>query len=399
MASPSSPASPVKDNADYVLAVEQLARGAFAERRAAVDTLVGLADGYLADTSLDKNTRNTNAQHIINRLCEYIRSPYALAGEYDVLTRTPVRELPAEQEPTRYRADRDALAQEAQVRGHILGSIHERVQYLRRAESDTPQEALEALRPGRWSHLTFDFTGADFFYPAYLSESYWGAGATFTGCTYRDKARADGSVYCTDADFSGSTYQKEADFSECKFLGTARFTQSTYNELAFFSGAIFAGDAHLSGCTYVGVFFQGCFFFGQVNLSECVYDGPAQLEMNYYSQAVDFSGCTYNDCADFYECLHGGPVTFTKSVCGEGANCGGSIYLGGADFSGTRFSTKPYFEGTVFADGTVNRFLDSAPNTPPDGARWVSGEEYTQWQQQREFIEEVSSIRQVHNTR
>ena len=121
--------------------------------------------------------------------------------------------------------------------------------------------------------------------------------------------------------------------------------------------------------------------------------------MNYYSQAVDFSGCTYNDCADFYECLHGGPVTFTKSVCEEGANCGGSIYLGGADFSGTRFSTKPYFEGTVFTDGTVNRFLDSAPNTPPDGARWVSGEEYTQWQQQREFIEEVSSIRQVHNTR
>ena len=122
MASPSSPASPVKDNADYVLAVEQLAHGAFAERRAAVDTLVGLADGYLADTSLDENTRNTNAQHIINRLCEYIRSPYALAGEYDVLTRTPVRELPAEQEPTRYRADRDALAQEAQVRGHILCS-------------------------------------------------------------------------------------------------------------------------------------------------------------------------------------------------------------------------------------------------------------------------------------
>ena len=80
MASPSSPASPVKDNADYVLAVEQLAHGAFAERRAAVDTLVGLADGYLADTSLDENTRNTNAQHIINRLCEYIRSPYALAG-------------------------------------------------------------------------------------------------------------------------------------------------------------------------------------------------------------------------------------------------------------------------------------------------------------------------------
>ena len=163
-----SPSSPVKDNADYVLAVEQLAHGAFAERRAAVDTLVGLADGYLADTSLDENTRNTNAQHIINRLCEYIRSPYALAGEYDVLTRTPVRELPAEQEPTRYRADRDALTQEAQVRGHILGSIHERVQYLRRAESDTPQEALEALRPGRWSHLTFDFTGADFFYPGFM---------------------------------------------------------------------------------------------------------------------------------------------------------------------------------------------------------------------------------------
>ena len=38
MASPSAPTSPMKDNADYILAVEQLARGAFTERRAAADT-------------------------------------------------------------------------------------------------------------------------------------------------------------------------------------------------------------------------------------------------------------------------------------------------------------------------------------------------------------------------
>ena len=38
MASPSAPTSPMKDNAGYILAVEQLAHGTFAEQRAAADT-------------------------------------------------------------------------------------------------------------------------------------------------------------------------------------------------------------------------------------------------------------------------------------------------------------------------------------------------------------------------
>jgi len=51
MASPSASTSPMQDNADYILAVEQLAQGAFAERWAAADTLGGLAGGWRSSTA------------------------------------------------------------------------------------------------------------------------------------------------------------------------------------------------------------------------------------------------------------------------------------------------------------------------------------------------------------
>ena len=75
MASPSAPTSPMKDNADYVLAVEQLAHGAFAERRAAADTLVGLADEWLSNATISVAERDAAAQGVADALCAYIRTP------------------------------------------------------------------------------------------------------------------------------------------------------------------------------------------------------------------------------------------------------------------------------------------------------------------------------------
>ncbi|BAV89010.1 hypothetical protein RA11412_2711 [Rothia aeria] len=75
MASPSAPTSPMKDNTDYILAVEQLAHGAFAERRAAADTLVGLADDWLSNATISAAERDAAAQGAADALCAYIRTP------------------------------------------------------------------------------------------------------------------------------------------------------------------------------------------------------------------------------------------------------------------------------------------------------------------------------------
>ena len=96
MASPSAPTSPMKDNAGYILAVEQLARGAFAERRAAADTLVGLADEWLSNATISAEERDAAAQVVADALCAYIRTP--LPSEQEAENPRNTGENPPEKE-------------------------------------------------------------------------------------------------------------------------------------------------------------------------------------------------------------------------------------------------------------------------------------------------------------
>ena len=80
---------PEKHNAErqerYATAVEQLGDKEAPVRMDGVGTLVELVDECLEDASLEYNERIAEGQIIINKLCAYIRSPFALASEYDEL--------------------------------------------------------------------------------------------------------------------------------------------------------------------------------------------------------------------------------------------------------------------------------------------------------------------------
>ncbi len=73
--------------ARYISALEQLADPAPVTRLSGAQSLVWLIDEWLADETLPGPTRHTEATALIDSLCAYIRSPYPMAPEYELLSR------------------------------------------------------------------------------------------------------------------------------------------------------------------------------------------------------------------------------------------------------------------------------------------------------------------------
>ena len=69
----------------YTKAVEQLASEKAAVRLGGIYTLVGLADEWLADASLELEEQQKEGQVIINNLCSYIRAPFRLVAKTEYL--------------------------------------------------------------------------------------------------------------------------------------------------------------------------------------------------------------------------------------------------------------------------------------------------------------------------
>ena len=126
-----------------------------------------------ASVEADRLTRFTAAaaalqDAAVNVLCMYIRSPFRLAKRYQRLTHSTVRRSWSAQKKRRLRASLEAFRAEAHLRDGILRAIAAR---LRTPDTvapvsggKTPQQ--HGVAPGSWSALTYDFSGAVFFYPA-----------------------------------------------------------------------------------------------------------------------------------------------------------------------------------------------------------------------------------------
>ena len=63
----------------FTAAAAALQDAQVAARREAAEALIGVADEWLADTSVPRKQRLRQAQTTINALCMYIRSPFRLA--------------------------------------------------------------------------------------------------------------------------------------------------------------------------------------------------------------------------------------------------------------------------------------------------------------------------------
>ena len=335
---------PEKHNAErrerYTKAVEQLGNKEAPIRIGGVYTLVGLVDEWLLDENLDYAERVREGQVIVNSLCAYIRSSFALAFHYNELTQdSPTAEGLYKNREQEFYIDKAEFKSEADIRLSIIKEIHNRLQ------------SPKINTPGAWSDFEYDFSGSTFFYPVDFTKSYYTKPVKFSGSTYQDEVRFGGSTYQGGADFSGSIYRRWADFLSSTYQSQANFSGSTYQDKAVFSSSTYQDGANFSGSTYQGeVFFRGSVYRDWV-----VFNGSA------YREEADFCGSTYWRGADFSDSTYWGKIVFGGSVYqgwavfrdsayrGEAA-FNDSVYWGGADFSGSIYRGRTGFGNSIYQD-------------------------------------------------
>ena len=251
----------------YTKAVEQLGNEKAPVRMGGVYTLIGLADEWLLDENLDYAEKVREGQVIINNLCAYIRSPFALASYYDELSEdAPSLEGSYKDKKEEFYVDKAILDSEADVRLSIIKEIHDRIQ--------DPDKNT----PGAWSDFEYDFSGSTFFYPIDLTKSYYKKPVNFSGSTYQGWANFSGSTYQGWANFTGSTYQGWANFTDSTYKSWANFSDSTYNDVADFSGSIFYQKVYFGADGYNSSFsrFTDCApqFYDETNRKNTLFGSP-----------------------------------------------------------------------------------------------------------------------------
>ena len=324
----------------YTKAVEQLGGVSAPVRMGGVYTLVSLVDEWLREENIEYNGRIAEGQIIINNLCAYIRSPFALASHYDELTQdSPASEGVYKNKYQKFYIDKAALESEADIRLSILKEIHRRLQ--------GPDENT----PGVWSDFEYDFSGSIFFYPVDLTNSYYTKPVNFSGSTYWNWADFSNSTYQDKADLSTSTYRSWADFSNSAYRIRSVFSRSTYLGWADFHDSIYKDGAEFRESTYQSsVMFHGSTYQGETDFSVSTYQSSADFTDSVYQSWAAFYSSTYRGLAAFYGSTYQDWASFYGSAYLEGANFHESIYRGEADFHNSTYWDWADFTGSTYQD-------------------------------------------------
>ena len=312
---------PEKHNAErrerYAAAVEQLGNVSAPVRLGGVYTLVSLVDEWLREENIEYNERIAEGQVIINILCAYIRSPFALASRYDELIQdAPTAEGLYKNREQEFYIDKSGLESEKKVRLSIIKEIRHRLQ------------GSKENAPGVWSDFEYDFSRSIFFYPVDFTHSY----------------------YTKPVNFSGSAYWGEADFRSSTYRGSAGFARSTYRGGVYFSGSTYLSEA----------VFRGSVYRCAATFNDSVYHYWVDLRGSTYQGAADFGGSAYQYWADFRGSTYRRWAYFNDSICCGWAGLSHSVYEGKADFSGSIFCSDIYF-GKDGDNSSFSRFTDCTP--------------------------------------
>ena len=322
----------------YTKAVEQLGNASAPVRIGGVYTLIGLADEWLLDKNLAYLERVREGQVIINNLCTYIRSPFALVSRYDELIQdAPTAEGLYKNREQEFYIDKATLKSEADIRLNIIKEIRHRLQ------------GPDKNTPGTWSDFEYDFSGSTFFYPIDLTNSYYTKPVNFSGSTYQDWVDFSNSIYQSRADFNDSTYRNWADFRGSIYQGRADFNSSTYQNVIYFSDSTYRGEVCFNKSTY-----QDFVYFDR-----SIYQNWADFYDSTYQDEASFTGSTYLDMVSFFDSTYQEVVSFSDSAYWNGGGFSNSIYQGEVDFSnsiyvgGIRFSNSAYrgkanFSGSIY---------------------------------------------------
>ena len=312
----------------YLQAVKQLRSKEASARVSGVHALVDLVDEWLHEENLSEDEKIKEGQLIINKLCAYICSPFALASEYDELIQdSPAAEGLYKNREQEFYIHKAELQAEADVRLSIMKEIHARLQ------------GPNKNTPGAWSDFEYDFSGSIFFYPVNLTHSY-----------YTKPVHFSESVYWSSANFSGSTYRDWVGFNDSTYRGRTDFSGSTYQGGADFHESIYQAE---------------------VDLSKSVYQNWADFHESTYWGDANFSESAYRSWADFYDSTYQDEASFTGSTYQEGVDLSCSIYWGRVNFRSSIYEDEAAFSGSIFQDtidfgkdtgsGGSSRFTRCAP--------------------------------------
>ena len=312
----------------YLQAVKQLRGKDASARVSGVHALVVLVDEWLHEENLSEDEKIKEGQLIINKLCAYICSPFALASEYDELTQdSPTADGLYKNREQEFYIHKAELQAEADVRLSIMKEIHARLQ------------GPDKNTPGAWSNFEYDFSGSTFFYPVDLTHSYYTKPVHFSESVYRSSANFSGSTYRDWVGFNDSTYRGRTDFSGSTYRGGADFHESIYQ--------------------------------AEVDLSKSVYQDWVDFHESTYWGDANFSESAYRSWADFYDSTYQDEASFTGSTYQEGVDLSCSIYWGRVNFRGSIYEDEAAFSGSIFQDtidfgkdtgsGGSSRFTRCAP--------------------------------------
>ena len=345
----------------YTKAVEQLGNASAPVRIGGVYTLVGLADEWLLDESLAYLERVREGQVIINNLCTYIRSPFALVSHYDELTQdSPTAEGLYKNREQEFYIDKATIKSEADIRLNIIKEIRHRLQ--------GPDENT----PGAWSDFEYDFSGSTFFYPVDLTNSYYTKPVNFSDSTYRNWADFRGSIYQGRADFNSSTYQNVVYFSDSTYRGEVCFNKSTYQDFVYFDRSIYQNWADFYDSTYQDeASFTDSTYLDMVSFFDSTYQEVVSFSDSAYWNGGGFSNSIYQGEVDFSNSIYVGGIGFSNSAYRGKANFSGSIYQGQVGLSNSTYEDETAFSGSIFRNeiycgqstnsGSSSRFTQCAP--------------------------------------
>lgn len=227
----------------YAKAIEQLGDEKVTIRLGGIYTLVGLVDEWLADETLTPENQRKEGQVIINSLCSYIRSPFSLAIDGNIMAYDGINYyMPPEDYEGDYRADQARLIDEQDTRISIFKEISSRIY----------NENLGINNQKHWNNFSYDFSrsvifyplrnlyfsGADFSFAIFIGDTSFDSSqffrrASFTGGHFNDGIGFNNTYFNEGADFSHTTFEEGAEFINSKFTGSVNFGGSFINDMNF----------------------------------------------------------------------------------------------------------------------------------------------------------------------
>lgn len=309
----------------FTTATQQFAAEQHMIRQAGAYALAALADDWLARGDIKE------AQVCVDLLCNYLRTA-------------------PEREPVAAQLYGPPVDQD--IRLTILSIIKNHLGE-RNGHS-------EECRPGAWTSLRLDFSGAylhdcaDIFSRAAFGEVSFDR-ATFTGETSFDEtgfgaASFDDATFYIQDRYNGFNYEGYSpgalSFGKAKFDGPASFKSARFGTDSSIDDPSSIDELHVVYFDSVifsdGAIFRDAKFQCSVKFEGAVFAGEANFESLTAGSGIDFRTARF-DAEVSFKWAELGPVDFSKAVFSAETNFRFASFIGTADLAGAIFLKRPDF--------------------------------------------------------